>query len=113
MTTAIKALRHLMVLGQAMRVSRGVYRASDEPGRPQLRRQAIGIELSEKYQALGTAAQRTAFVMDVFGRGGTALIPLLSLTGTQLDEVARRAKDLETRYQTHVGVKDGDTTPAA
>jgi hypothetical protein len=50
--------------------------------------------LSEKFNGLGTAAEKTTFLMDVFGRGGVALRPLLSLTADQIDAVAKRAGDL-------------------
>jgi len=50
--------------------------------------------LSAKYQSLGTALERTAFLTDTFGRSGQQLAPLLSETSAQLQAVAQHAQEL-------------------
>jgi hypothetical protein len=48
--------------------------------------------LAEKYQSLGTAVERNTFLLDTFGKGGTALRPILSATA---DEIARVGKEAD------------------
>lgn len=50
--------------------------------------------LQAKFQALGTAQEKSAFVMAAFGRGGASLRPLLSLTADETKRLAKESDDL-------------------
>lgn len=50
--------------------------------------------LQQKFQSLGSAQQKSAFVMAAFGRGGAALRPLLSLTADETGRLGRESDKL-------------------
>jgi hypothetical protein len=50
--------------------------------------------LAEKYQSLGTAVERNTFLLDTFGKGGTALRPMLSATADEIVRVGKEADKL-------------------
>jgi hypothetical protein len=50
--------------------------------------------LAEKYQSLGTAVERNTFLLDTFGRGGTALRPILSANADEIVRVGKEADKL-------------------
>jgi hypothetical protein len=50
--------------------------------------------LAEKYQSLGTAVERNTFLLDTFGKGGTALRPILSATADEIVRVGKEADKL-------------------
>jgi hypothetical protein len=51
-------------------------------------------EASDKYNALAPGVERTAFVLDVFGRSGRDLIPILAKGSAGLQELGDKATDL-------------------
>jgi hypothetical protein len=50
--------------------------------------------LAEKYQTLGTAVERNTFLLDTFGKGGTALRPILSANADEIVRVGKEADKL-------------------
>jgi len=50
--------------------------------------------LAEKYQSLGTAVERNTFLLDTFGKGGTALRPILSANADEIVRVGKEADKL-------------------
>jgi exonuclease VII small subunit len=50
--------------------------------------------LQQKFQSLGTAQEKSAFVMAAFGRGGAALRPLLSLTAAEMANLSKESDRL-------------------
>src|SRR4029077_19424805 len=50
--------------------------------------------LAEKYQSLGTAVERNTFLLDTFGKGGTALLPILSANADEIVRVGKEADKL-------------------
>lgn len=48
--------------------------------------------LAAKYQSLGTAVEKNTFLIDAFGKGGTALRPILS---ANVDDLARVGKEAD------------------
>jgi len=50
--------------------------------------------LAEKYQSLGTAVEKNTFLLDVFGKGGTALRPILAANAADIARVGREADKL-------------------
>lgn len=50
--------------------------------------------LAQKYQSLGTAVEKNTFLIDAFGKGGTALRPILSANAEDLARVGKEADKL-------------------
>lgn len=50
--------------------------------------------LAEKYQSLGNAVEKNTFLLDVFGKGGTALRPILAANADEIARVGREADKL-------------------
>lgn len=50
--------------------------------------------LAQKYQALGTAVEKNAFLLDTFGKSGTVLRPILSANADELVRVGKEADKL-------------------
>lgn len=49
-------------------------------------------EAADKYNSLGSAIEKTAFVQNVFGKGGKEMIPILQLGSKGLAEIGAEAK---------------------
>lgn len=52
------------------------------------------LAISEKFKELGPGAKRTALAMDVFGRSGTALIPMLGAGREEIEKLGLEAEEL-------------------
>lgn len=50
--------------------------------------------LAEKYQSLSSPIERNTFLLDVFGKGGTALRPILAANAEEIARVGREADKL-------------------
>ena len=50
--------------------------------------------LAAKYQSLGTALEKNTFLIDVFGKGGTALRPILAANADEIVRVGKEADKL-------------------
>jgi hypothetical protein len=64
--------------------------------------------LQQKFQSLGTAQEKSAFVMASFGRGGAALRPLLSLTAAEMTNLTKESDRLGLTF-TQVGIDKATT----
>lgn len=56
--------------------------------------------LAEKYQSLGTAVERNTFLLDAFGKGGTALRPILAANADEIVRVGKEADKLGLTFST-------------
>lgn len=71
-------------LGVAIQNSDGSMRSTDE----------VLMALSDKFAAIPDGVQKTALAMELFGRSGTALIPMLNAGSAGLEQMRQRAVDL-------------------
>jgi len=71
-------------LGVAIQNSDGSMRSTDE----------VLMALSDKFSAIPDGVQKTALAMELFGRSGTALIPMLNAGSAGLEQMRQRAVDL-------------------
>ena len=71
-------------LGVAIQNSDGSLRSTDQ----------VLMDLADRFASIPDGAQKTALAMEVFGRSGTALIPMLNAGSAGLEQMRQRAIDL-------------------
>ena len=71
-------------LGVAIQNSDGSMRSTDQ----------VLMELANKFAGMPDGVQKTALAMELFGRSGTALIPMLNAGSAGLEQMRQRAIDL-------------------
>lgn len=80
-------------LGIQLKTNEGLLKKSDE----------LLIELADKFKGLPDGAEKTALAMNLFGKSGADLIPLLNEGAAGIKELQERARELGLELSTEAG----------